>query len=35
VADEWTTLALALLTIGAILFAPALARFRNNLATIA
>ena len=30
-----TTLALALLTIGAILFALALARFRNTLATIA
>ena len=35
VADGWTTLALAVLTIGAILFAPALARFRNTLATIA
>jgi hypothetical protein len=35
VADGWTTLALALLTIGANLFARALARFGNTLATIA
>jgi hypothetical protein len=32
---DWTTLTLALLTIGAILFVPAPARFGNTLATIA